>query len=86
MHLNRRIRNARQQGEKMSPQSAVKPVALATAAEVAAFLGGDFAEKTLANWRSAGKGPKYRKVGGAVRYDWSDVRAWLDAQSRAGAA
>lgn len=64
--------------------------ALATAAEVAAFLGGDFSEKTLANWRSGGKGPKYIKFsggkGGSVRYDWSDVRTWLDAQSRAGSA
>jgi predicted DNA-binding transcriptional regulator AlpA len=70
----------------MSPQSAVQPAALATAGQVAAFLGGGFSEKTLANWRSAGKGPKYRKVGGSVRYAWSDVQAWLDEQSRAGAA
>ncbi len=70
----------------MTAQTATAP-ALATAAEVAAFLGGDFSEKTLANWRSAGKGPKYIKLsngrGGSIRYDWSDVHAWLIAQRRA---
>lgn len=29
--------------------------------------------KTLANWRSAGKGPAYIKVGGTVRYTLADV-------------
>ncbi len=38
-------------------------------------------EKTLANWRSQGKGPKYLKVGRHVRYRMPDLDAWLDAQS-----
>jgi predicted DNA-binding transcriptional regulator AlpA len=50
---------------------------LATPGEVADFLGGDFSEKTLANWRSDGKGPKYHKIGRHVRYDWADVMEWL---------
>lgn len=40
------------------------------------------AEKTLANWRSLGIGPPYRKLsqgrGGRVRYRRSDVIAWLN--------
>jgi len=34
-------------------------------------------EKTMANWRSAGVGPAYYKVGGSVRYDEDDLDAWL---------
>ena len=59
---------------------AVKPDALATTAQVAAFLH-DIPPHTLEQWRSQGKGPKYIKVGRHVRYRWSDVQAWLDAQS-----
>lgn len=70
----------------MGRTSVVHQESLATPAEVAAFLGGDFSEKTLANWRSAGKGPKFLKVGGLVRYRWSSVNAWVDEQSRAGTA
>lgn len=62
------------------------PEPLATPGEVAAFLGGDFSEKTLANWRSAGKGPKFVKVGGLVRYRWPEVNAWLDEQGEVEAA
>jgi len=31
---------------------------------------------TLRNWRFAGAGPKYYKVGRAVRYDPADLRAF----------
>lgn len=64
----------------MSVATATQRQSLATPSEVAAFLGGDFSEKTLANWRSEGKGPKYHKVGRHVRYDWADVNAWLAEQ------
>lgn len=43
--------------------------------EVAAQLRCD--ERTLANWRSQGKGPAYLKVGGLVRYRDSDVKKYL---------
>jgi hypothetical protein len=70
----------------MGVAAANRQQGLATAAEVAAFLGGDFSEKTLANWRCQGKGPKFTKLGdgrGApVRYRWVDVNAWLEAQSK----
>jgi predicted DNA-binding transcriptional regulator AlpA len=55
--------------------TATRPVALATPADLSEFIG--IPEKTLANWRSDGKGPKYRKIGRHVRYDWDDVRVWL---------
>ncbi|ALV45806.1 hypothetical protein MB46_10275 [Arthrobacter alpinus] len=35
---------------------------------------------TLANWRSAGKGPRFSRFGGLVRYDPDDVAAWLAEQ------
>jgi predicted DNA-binding transcriptional regulator AlpA len=33
--------------------------------------------QTLAKWRIYGRGPKYYKIHGAVRYRWSDVEEWL---------
>lgn len=39
-------------------------------------------EKTLTNWRSSGKSPKYVKVGRCVRYRLSDLTAWIEANSR----
>lgn len=39
---------------------------------------------TVRGWRYEGKGPKYLKVGGAVRYRESDVMSWLDAQVAGG--
>jgi excisionase family DNA binding protein len=35
---------------------------------------------TLANWRSAGKGPPFVKVGRHVRYRREDVDRWVEAQ------
>ena len=35
---------------------------------------------TLAQWRWAGTGPAYVKVGRMVRYRREDVEAWLDSQ------
>lgn len=48
--------------------------------EVAECLGIGVA--TLANWRWAGRGPRYVKVGGRIRYRVSDIMAYLDAQTR----
>jgi len=31
----------------------------------------------MARMRQEGRGPKYIKIGRAVRYRWSDVDAWL---------
>jgi len=63
---------------------AATPERLATSPEVAEYLRQSV--KTLANWRSQGKGPKYSKPGGHdVRYDWADVRAWVASQTAAAA-
>ena len=37
-------------------------------------------EKTLAEWRSRGVGPRYLTVGRDVRYRWNDVEEWLAGQ------
>lgn len=50
-----------------------------TPKEVAVIYG--IAEKTLANWRSQGKGPAYHKLGGKVRYADIDIEDWVK-QSR----
>jgi predicted site-specific integrase-resolvase len=35
--------------------------------------------KTLSRWRWAGRGPKYRKFGGAVRYATQDLVAYAES-------
>lgn len=37
---------------------------------------------TLRRWRWAGIGPRYRKIGGAVRYDPTDLEAYLERACR----
>jgi predicted DNA-binding transcriptional regulator AlpA len=50
-----------------------------TRAQVAERL--DLAPKTLANWASAGKGPRcIRLAGGAVRYPREEYEAWEQQQ------
>lgn len=48
-----------------------------TAREVSALTG--FSEQTLAHWRSGrkSKGPKFLKIGRAVRYERRIVEEWL---------
>jgi predicted DNA-binding transcriptional regulator AlpA len=48
--------------------------------DVSALLGLPVA--TLANWRCAGKGPPFLRVGRHVRYRRRDVEVWIDAQVR----
>ena len=43
--------------------------------EAAGHLG--LAPTTLAKWRSLGKGPQYRKFGGAIRYSEVDLAAFV---------
>ena len=33
--------------------------------------------QTLSKWRMSGRGPRYYKIHGAVRYRWRDVEEWL---------
>ena len=37
---------------------------------------------TLRKWRWAGKGPRFLKLGGAVRYDLADLEAFIVASRR----
>jgi hypothetical protein len=55
------------------------PDQLGEPAEVADYL--RKTEKTLANWRSLGIGPRYYKIHGRILYDWADVRAWFATQA-----
>ena len=44
---------------------------------------GEVTPKTLANWRSEGRGPVFVKIGGKVLYDLSDVEAWERSRRQA---
>jgi|Deesub1362B_J571_1020462.scaffolds.fasta_scaffold58691_1 predicted site-specific integrase-resolvase len=50
---------------------------LLTEKEAAEFLG--IARGTLANYRSAGKGPPYVKIEGTIRYRKADLEAYIEA-------
>jgi excisionase family DNA binding protein len=63
------------------PVAEPKPEPLAYPEEVAEMLG--VPKHTLDQWRSKGSGPDYLKIGRHVRYRWSAVNAWLDAQTSA---
>lgn len=51
-----------------------------TTAQAAELLG--IAPKTLERWRWAGRGPAFRKLGGAVRYDTRDLEHWTESCRR----
>ncbi len=63
----------------MTPEAA-KHTPLLDESEVAALL--NISPKTLRRWRWAGKGPAFRKIGAAVRYELSDVEAFVKAGRR----
>jgi predicted DNA-binding transcriptional regulator AlpA len=44
----------------------------------------DISVASLRRWRLLRKGPKYLKVGAAVRYSPSDVTAWLASRPTGG--
>lgn len=48
--------------------------------EAAHYLG--LQKTTLEAWRCRGGGPRYVKLGRAVRYRLSDLDAWLDSRVR----
>src|ERR1700731_4549256 len=39
-------------------------------------------EKTLANWRVQGRGPRYAKIGSCVRYPAAAVDEWVESNIR----
>lgn len=51
--------------------------------EVAAMLG--VKVTTLQNWRWAGRGPVFVKIGRLVRYTGADLAAWLEKNKQGGA-
>lgn len=54
---------------------------LMTEIDAALFLG--LSVRTLQQWRVAGGGPKFTKLGRAVRYAPSDLSAFVEAGRRA---
>ncbi|BAH52231.1 helix-turn-helix transcriptional regulator [Rhodococcus opacus] len=56
-----------------------KRLPLATPSEVAEFR--RITEASLAQERYKGTGPKFRKLGRKVFYDWADVYAWVDGNT-----
>lgn len=51
-----------------------------TEQEAAVFLG--VVPKTLQAWRQQGRGPRFLKIGRAVRYDVDTLDEWLQSQER----
>lgn len=47
-----------------------------TPAEVSERYNGNISVRTLANWRSAGIGPAFSKIGGSVFYPQSKLIEW----------
>lgn len=37
---------------------------------------------TLRNWRAAGRGPSFIKIGNCVRYSPADLRSYIEARTR----
>lgn len=52
------------------------------AKSVSRLYGIEITTKTLANWRSAGKGPAFIKVGRGVTYNLNEVNRWFQTQRR----
>lgn len=46
-----------------------------TVEELAAYL--QVPENTVYRWNTRGTGPRRRRVGRHVRYDWKDVEEWV---------
>ncbi|CCQ74495.1 AlpA family transcriptional regulator [Magnetospira sp. QH-2] len=61
-------------------QTPSQPRRLMLEAEVAEMLA--IKTSTLRRWRWEGKGPKFRKIGEAVRYHPDDVEEYVEAGTR----
>lgn len=55
---------------------------LLTPDELVARWEGAVTTRTLANWRAAGRGPSFTKIGRSVRYSVEDVEAYEAQQKR----
>jgi hypothetical protein len=50
----------------------------------AKYLAGDekpLKTNTLEGWRVQGRGPKFYRIGGLIRYDEADLDSWLEQQA-----
>ncbi len=66
----------------MSSQIATEPNSrLLKEGEAAKILSLEVA--TLRRWRWSGRGPRFLKLGGAVRYDPADIDAFVESSRRA---
>jgi hypothetical protein len=64
---------------------ALDPVEMFDTVAAAIYVGGadsPLSQKTLENWRCSGRGPRFYRVGGRIRYSKSDLDAWLDERRR----
>jgi predicted site-specific integrase-resolvase len=52
-----------------------------SAQELVDRWGGAVSSRTLANWRTQGKGPRYVRVGGRIIYAIEEVEAWEKRRS-----
>lgn len=52
-----------------------------TPAEVSERYNGRVTVRTLANWRWAGNGPKFTRIGGRILYDVSELILWEDRRT-----
>jgi excisionase family DNA binding protein len=57
------------------------PVPLLTPEDISEFC--SVPVSTVYRWSSRGGGPKLIKIGRHIRARWSDIDAWLDAQTKA---
>ncbi|WP_295885436.1 helix-turn-helix domain-containing protein [uncultured Thiohalocapsa sp.] len=66
------------------PETNPAPRALTSALldEKAAAALLSFSPRTLQMWRVRGGGPKYLKLGSAVRYHPDDLATWIEEQTR----
>ena len=69
------------QPEVRKPEPTDKPhqeEAMVREGEIAEFLNVKVA--TLRHWRATEQGPRWYKLGGAVRYKVGDIQTWLDSR------
>ena len=64
-------------GNKAERQRPIESPQLLTQLQAAEILQVELG--TLENWRSAGRGPSFVKVGRLVRYRAEDLEAWINA-------
>lgn len=70
----------------MSPQKPGTQPIMLSPEQLSDRWGNAVGVPTLANWRVKGKGPRFVKVGGRVRYPIADVEKWEEKRRAASTA